>query len=304
MVKLAPHIVQRDMGAVARSARSPTPLPCSAMTVAEITRLHRQWTEWAERPQNRRFLEQDQEAQLRTSLPMRERQPQAQVAAWMLGSWHLGCGLLRAFDGDGEGFDQARIGQALRRSSLLLRARGQGGTPGRRGGTRAPFSRAHGAWTALLGLALHDPGAEPLYDLLRHEPESSFRDGEDLALFVRELLTARAGERPTVTPRLGPYQDAFALWNGDSRLYGQRLAELLDLHLDGVAPAGAPFDDMACKLYPVEILALRAVREGLGLALPKVDHPLMHTNLVMMAMPKAWPRHELVRQLETELRRR
>jgi hypothetical protein len=269
-----------------------------------IPRLRRQWTEWAQRPQNRKFLQQDQEAQLVQSLPDRARLPQVQVAAWMLGTWHLGCGLLAAMEGDAEGFQAARQGQALRRCSLLLRARSQHAQQVRRGQQRLPFSRAHGTWTALLGIALQDPGAEPLYDLLRQEPEASFGDDDGLALFVRELLTVRAGERPTVTPRLGPYQDAFALWDGDSRLYGQRLAELLDLHLEQTAPAGAPFDDMPCKLYPVEILALRSVREWLGLAMPKVDHPLMHTNLVTLAMPKAWPTHELVQRLEIELRRR
>jgi hypothetical protein len=274
------------------------------MSVAEITRLHRQWTEWAERPANRSFLQQDQEAQLQQSLGDRARLPQVQVAAWMLGTWHLGRGLLAVLDGDGNGFDEARIGQALRRSSLLLRARSQNAQQVRRGHQRLPFSRAHGVWTALLGVALHDPLAEPLYDMLRQEPEASFPEDDHLALFVRELLTIRAGERPTLTPRLGPYQDAFALWDGDSRLYGQRLAGLLDLHLEGSGPAGAPFDDPPCKLYPIEILALRIVRESLGLDMPKVDHPLMHTNLVTMAMPKAWPRHELVQRLESELRRR
>ncbi len=82
------------------------------------------------------------------------------------------------------------------------------------------------------------------------------------------------------------------------------MADLLDVHLDGTKPAGAPFDDTACKLYPVEIVAIRNVREWLGLTTPKVDHPLMHTNLATMQPTTPWPQHELVQRLEQELRRR
>jgi hypothetical protein len=88
-------------------------------------------------------------------------------------------------EGDGDGFDEARVGQALRRCSLLLRERHQGPGQRRAGATKLPFSRLHGAWTALLGLALHDPGADPLYELLRDEPESTFAEGEHMPLFAR-----------------------------------------------------------------------------------------------------------------------
>ncbi|MCU0866655.1 MAG: hypothetical protein MUC36_22960 [Planctomycetes bacterium] len=275
------------------------------MSQVLITSLRRQWNEWAERPANRKFLQEDQEAQLRAALGDRTKTTQLQVAAWMLGTWWLGHGLVRVLEGDGDGFDEARLGQSLRRCGLLLRARAQNPAPARRGGggQRLPFSRAHGTWTALLGLALDDPGAEPLYDLLRNEPESAFTEAEHLPLFVRELLTVRAGERPTVTPRLGPYQEVFAHWQGDARLLAQRLVDLCDLHLDGVG-TGGPFDDQPCKIYPVEILAFRNVREWLGLPMPKVDHPIMHSNLVTMQAGKGWPQHELVQRLEQELRRR
>jgi hypothetical protein len=277
----------------------------AGMSLAAITSLRRQLHEWQGRAANQRFLQHDQEVQLRESLPDPKRRPQVHVAAWMLGTWHLGHGLYSVLEGDSAGFDEARIGQALRRCSLLLRERHQGAAPRRAGGaSRLPFSRLHGAWTALLGLALGDPGAERLYELLRDEPESSFADGEHLPLFVRELLALHAGQRPTLTPRLGPYHETLMHWTGDARVLAQRLAGLLDLHLDAASGPGASFDDPPCKLYPVEVLAVRAVRDWLGLATPKVDHPLMFTNLGTMQPTRPWPQHELVQRLEQELRRR
>lgn len=274
------------------------------MSLAAITTLQRQLHEWAERGANRKFLQQDQEAQLRSSLGNPARRPQVHVAAWMLGTWHLGHGMHLVLEGDAAGFDEARIGQSLRRCSLLLRERHQNSQQPRRGGAaRLPFSRLHGAWTALLGLALHDPAADPLYGLLRDEPESSFAEGEYLPLFVRELLTLHAGQRPTLTPRLGPYHATLMHWHADDRVLAGHLSDLLELHLEQVG-SGASFDDPGCRLYPLEILAVRAVRAWLELPMPKVEHPLMFTNLGTMAPASSWPRHELVQQLERELQRR
>lgn len=274
------------------------------MSLAAITTLRRQLQEWAVRPANEKFLQQDQEAALRAALDDPARATQRNVAAWMLGTWHSGHGIWRVLEGEAEGFDEARLGQALRRSSLLLRERHQGPMQRRSGAKRLPFSRLHGAWTALLGIALSDPGAEPLYELLRQEPESTFPEDEALPLFVHELLTLRAGERPTVTPRLGPYHDVLMHWQAGGRMFAQALVDLLNVHLESISGPGAAFDDPACRLYPVEILAIRSVREWLGLPTPKVDHPLMYTNLGQMTTTRAWPQHELVARLERELQRR
>jgi hypothetical protein len=273
------------------------------MSLAAITTLRRQLHEWAQRPANERFLRVDQEAQLRESLPDPKRRPRVHVAAWMLGTWHVGHGLHRVLEGDGDGFDEARIGQGLRRCALLLRARLRQPAP-RRGASALPFSRLHGSWTALLGLALHDPNADALYELLRDEPESSFAEDEHLPLFVRELLTLHAGQRPSLTPRLGPYLEVLTSWNGEPRVLAQRLAAVLDLHLEQTHGAGAWFDDAGLRLYPVEVLAVRAVRDWLGLQTPKVDHPLLFTNLGTMQPRGSWPQHDLLARLERELRTR
>ena len=273
------------------------------MSLAAITSLRRSLTEWSERPGNQKFLHRDQETQLRESLGDPARRPQVHVAAWMLGTWHLGHGFVQVLNGEVRGFDEARQGQALRRCSLLLRERHQQQF-GRGGRAALPFSQLHGALTALLGLALHDPLAEPLYELLRRQPEGALGEDAVLPLFVRELLTLRAGERPNVTPRLGPYQDVLAHWHGDQRLFAQRLAALLDLHLEQTRGPGSSFDDPPCQLYPLEVLAVRNVRAWLDLPTPKVDHPMLHTNLGTMVPDPPWPTHELAQRLERQLRSR
>ena len=91
------------------------------MSLATITSLRRGLQEWAQRPGNVKFLRDDQTAQLRRVLADPTRRAQAHVAGWMLGTWHLGHGMHRVLEGDSGGFDEARQGQALRRSSLLAR---------------------------------------------------------------------------------------------------------------------------------------------------------------------------------------
>ncbi len=272
------------------------------MSLAAITSLRRNLTEWAERDGNRKFLREEQEAVLHASLDAPGRETQVQVAAWMLGTWHLGNGFVRVLGGDGRGFDEARQGQALRRCSLLLRARQQ--PTNRRGAGPLPFSQLQGTLTVLLGLALDDPGAEPLYERMRNQPDGAFGEDTHLAAFTRELLALRAGERPVVTHRVGPYHDALLHWTGDERLFAQRLATTLDLHLESVRGRGATFDDPPCQLYPLEVLAVRSIRQWLDLPMPKVEHPLMFTNLVTMTPDPPWPAHDFVVRLERELRRR
>jgi hypothetical protein len=268
-----------------------------------VTTLARSLAEWAERPGNERFLRRDQEQFLADSLRDTHRRPQVRVAAWLLGTWHLGHGFAQVMNGNGRGFDEARIGQALRRCSLLLRQRAQQGNQ-RTARDALAFSLLQGALTALMGLALDDPAAEDLHDLLRGLPDAAFGAGDELPVFVRELLTLRAGERPVVTPRLGPYADVLLHWDGDQRLLGQKLAAMLDLHVEGTRGAGAPFDDPPSRLYPLDALAVLRVRDALGLPNPKVEHPLMFTNLGQMRPDPGWPRHDVVDQLERELRRR
>lgn len=271
------------------------------MNPATLTSLQRQLLEWAQDPANEQFLHRNQAQQLADSLPEPQRRPQVQVAAWLLGTWHLGQGLAQVLGGNSRGFDAARTGQALRRCSLLLRAQHQ--QPLRRIGKRSlPFSPLQGALCALFGLALHDPGAEPLYELLRQVPDGALAHDEHLPRFVRELLALRAGDRPVVTAHLGPYQHVLLHWRGEGRILAQDLAALLDVHVQEALTKGSVFADPPSQCYPLEVLAVRAVRQWCELPMPKVDHPLMFTNLVTMSPSGAWPRHELVQRLERLLR--
>lgn len=273
------------------------------MSQTAITSLQRSLSEWADKPANAQFLGKDQEALLSASIGDPLRRPQVHVAAWMLGTWHLGHGFAQALSGNGRGFDEARTGQALRRCALLLRQSHQ--QPLRRtSASRLPFSQMHGTLTALLGLSLHDPGCEGLYELLRRQPDSAFGEEDHLAMFTRELLTLRAGERPNITPRLGPYQHVLMHWDGDQRLLAEALADVLDLHLEQTHGAGSTFYDPPCRLYPLEVFAVQHVRQWLELGNPKVEQAMMFTNLATMKPTGPWPSNDLVQRLERQLRGR
>ncbi len=271
------------------------------MSLATLTSLRRSLYEWATRDGNQKFLRDDQEAQLRRVIKDPTRRAQANVSAWMLGTWHLGNGMLRVLDSDSEGFDEARIGQALRRASLLSRASLHTG-PRRGNKAQLPFSLLHGAWSSLLGLAMHDPGAEPLYDFMVSLPDIAFNEHDNVAFFTRELLALRAGRRPNTSSRLGPFGDIILHWNGDQRLFGRALEDILDWHLKEVRGSGKSYADPACRIYPVEVIAIRHVREWLELPMPRVDHPLMHGPLVTTKPSMSWPQHDLVRMLERQTR--
>jgi hypothetical protein len=95
------------------------------MSSASIQTLRRGLSEWAQHEGHQRFLRDDQQVLLEEFAGVPERRTQANVAAWMLGTWQLGNGMHRVLEGDAEGFDEARVGQSLRRAALLSRARHQ-----------------------------------------------------------------------------------------------------------------------------------------------------------------------------------
>lgn len=274
------------------------------MSLTQVTSLARQLAEWAANRANQQFLQENQQRLLQESLQDPARRPQLHVAAWMLGTWHLGHGLSQAWHGEGRGFDEARIGVALRRCSLLLRQQHQPAARAPGGNSRLPFSLLQGALSALYCLAFQDPAAEPLYETFRRLPDRSFGKQDTLALFTRDLLLLHAGERPAMTPRLGPYHEALLQWQGEPRLLAQHLASMLDLHLQPGQGQQGSFADPPSRLYPLEVMAVRQVREWLGLPMPKVEHALMFTNLVTMRPDPKWPCHEETAQLERMLRRR
>ncbi len=264
---------------------------------SKITSLERSLNEWADRGANEKFMRVEQERVLSEPIG-----PQTPVASWMLGTWNLGHGFARVLRGDGRGFDEARTGQALRRCSLLLRSRSR--QSGRRSASDLPFSLPQAALTVLMGLALDDPGGEPLYEAVAGLPDRAFGDHDQLALFARDLIALRSGRRGSHSNQLGPYREILLQWTGDHHVFALRMAELLDVHLQQVSGKGAAFEDPPCRLYPLEAIAVRSVRSWLDLKTPKIEHALMFTNLVTMKPKGAWPGDPIVQRLERALRRR
>jgi hypothetical protein len=79
---------------------------------------------------------------------------------------------------------------------------------------------------------------------------------------------------------LGAYSKLFASWESEAA-FASALVDVCDFHLASVnVPEwyGA-FERGGYRVFPVEILAIAAVRERLGLPMPKVKHSLLATPL-------------------------
>lgn len=271
------------------------------MTRTNVTSLQRRLTEWTQHPAQERNYQRGPLQMIDQALADPRRTTQLSIAAWLLGTWHLACGETAILNGDAAGWDEARLGCSFQRSALRLRCRPRGRSR-RDDASDLPVLQA--ANSICVSLALGDPDAEELFAAFAALPDGAFDEATPYPLFVRELLALRAGQRPTVTPRLGPYSDVFLLWEGDLAVLARRLPDLLDLHLDqtrGSPGVPAPFDEPSVWLYPAEMLAIRAVRRELELPWPKVEHPLLFTNLVTMPVAGAWPTDSLLQRIEARL---
>jgi hypothetical protein len=274
------------------------------MAAANPTSLERRLLDWADRPATARFYRDGQLLQIEAALRDPRRTTQLSIGAWMLGTWYLGSGQARVLRSDLAGWDDVRIGAALQRTGLLLRA--QRAVRRTRHGDVPDLPVLQGANCIAVGLALDDPGGAPLFEIFRGLPDGGFADGDAWPLFVRELLELRAGRRPTVTPRLDLYGEILTGWLDDPALLARRLARLLDRHLErtrGSPGSPADFEEPGVLMFPVSVLAVRSVRTAFGLPMPKVEHPLMFTNLLNSAPRGPWPPDPMVTRLERELRR-
>jgi hypothetical protein len=282
------------------------------MAIANVTGLQRRLQEWSQQAATERtfHLGPAQVIGEGTDASLRDpgRTTQLSIAGYLLGTWHLGCGQAQVLANEPVGWERVRLGAAMQCTALQLRAR----RPLRhtRQGSAVDLPIGPSANCIAVSLALQNPHAEDLCAAFAALPDACFLPGDDWPLFVRALLWLRAGERPTLSPRLGAYGDVLAVWSGDLGLLARRLASLLDLHLErthGVPGARAAFDEPGVMLFPAEVLAVRAVRQSLELPWPKVEHALMYTNLATADLygsdlHRTWPVDPLLSRLQRALR--
>ena len=266
------------------------------------TTLERQLLDWADKPATARYYRDGQIQQIEAALADSRRTTQLAIGAWMLGTWHLGSGEASVLRNDLLGWDDVRLGVAFQRTALLIRAKRvikltrQGSVPD------LPVLQA--ANCCALGLSLDDGEGELLFEAFRTLPDACFGEHDAYPMFMRELLNIRAGERPVVTPRLGSYGDVLLSFHDDPSLLARRLAILLDHHLNSTQSKPdepASFEEPGMMLFPAEVLAVRSVRLSLELRMPKVEHPLMFTNLVNSVPRGKWPVTPLLTQIQREL---
>lgn len=273
------------------------------MALADVTSLQRRLREWSLQPSNERNYLRGPQQMIASALDDPRRVTQLSVSGYLLGTWHLGCGQLAVLEGDMTGWNRVRLGVAFQRTSLWLRCSRR--TQSRRGeGADLPVLQA--ANCAVLALTLDDPECEELLAAFAELPDDRFGEGDAYPLFVRELLALRDRRRPVVTPKLDLYGDVLQLWNSDEHTLSRRLHALCKHHLTrtrGAPGKPAEFDEPGMMLFPAEILAVAAVRKSLDLRMPKVEHPLMFTNLVSTAPTGAWPSEPLLQRMRAAVSR-
>ena len=277
------------------------------------TTLARQLQDWSQRPSNERHYCTGQLQQIDAALKDPRRGTQLAIGAYLLGVWYLATGQDRVLRGKTDAWDEVRLGASLQRVGLLLRAfsnrASQGGHQPRSRGREdfADLPLLQGANCVAICLSLDEPGAEPLYECFRSLPDTRFGAADCWPLFVREIVSIRAGRRPTLTGRLGPYADIIRHWHGDLDLMARKMPELLDLHLDrtqGKPGEPAEFEEPSVRLFPLEPRMLQAVRQTLNLPTPKFDHSLCFTNLGITSPRGPWPTDVVLTQLQAKLPRR
>jgi len=273
------------------------------MAITDVTSLQRRLREWTLQPSTERNFLRGPQQMVESALGDPRRTTQLSISGYLLGTWHLGCGQLAVLQGDMNGWDRVRLGVAFQRTALWLRCQRRAQS---RRGEAADLPVLQTANCAVLALAFDDPECEELLAAFAELPDDRFGEADAYPLFVRELLALRDHRRPVVTPKLDIYGDVIQLWKSDDHTLSRRLLALCEHHLTRTRSApGKPaeFDEPGMMLFPAEILAIRAVRKSLDLPMPKVEHALMHTNLVTTAPEGDWPADPLLQRMRAAVTR-
>ncbi|TKD03380.1 hypothetical protein [Polyangium fumosum] len=121
-------------------------------------------------------------------------------------------------------------------------------------------------------------------------------DLSPFAVFMLELWHRYAGTpRPELDrqgiARIGVYRSVLDTWN-DGQGFVTALLNACDYHLDEAvySDANKEFLTSPYDLFPVDILAIAAVRAKQGLPMPELDHPLMQTPLAKLPPNNTRPR--------------
>lgn len=119
--------------------------------------------------------------------------------------------------------------------------------------------------------------------------------GRSFEFFVVKLHTVWQGQAfEPLASRVGSlrvYQRCFDHWNDDG--LADALKDICDYHFKSNVDKGGledPFSWSPYQFLPVEIFAIKRVRELQGLTMPTVDHPLMQTPLA--APPDPMPTYQ------------
>jgi hypothetical protein len=100
-----------------------------------------------------------------------------------------------------------------------------------------------------------------------------------LRSFMLRLYTLWQGADADPAAGLGVYQQVLDAWHDEGRL-AQALGQACDYHIRQARRQDATeFEYFPHTVFPSEVLAVRRVRQDLGLSTPDVNHPLLDTPL-------------------------
>jgi hypothetical protein len=97
------------------------------------------------------------------------------------------------------------------------------------------------------------------------------------------------------------YDNVFASWE-DEPLLSKALYNICDYHVEHSVEgkhAHAEFVVPPYNLFPIDILAIKRVREDLKLSWPSVSHPLLETPLARPPIASTIPNNEIIDRLQT-----
>lgn len=252
----------------------------------DIKKWHKNFERWARDPSNQTFLHDDPKKEVHDYLASTKFELHIATNLDYLAAWEAGQGSCRVCSGEEGGWQaiqgsfryrtwQHRIIAALQDAKQFL---------GSANVVFLPLLLCHAV--AFREDAFADwLGRRMIADLTEKTGKYSNWEGARFEPFALKLFGLWRGVsvdfHATPVKSIGVYQEVLDDWDNDKRLK-ELFPKILDHHwelteLTGKEPAS--FDRAPYSVMPVEIFAIRRIRNEMGLEMPEFDHPLMQTPL-------------------------
>lgn len=257
----------------------------------DADKLHKKLEEWVNRPQNKKLLFDDEIKEIEQGIQSGDSAQIVHFGASLefIAKWESTNGALSVLNGNADGWHSLGKSAVYLYSSLriILHYFDHDTNPAK--SPRMTYNHAALSFAHLLALGYYSEANWVGKRLAQGLLDGAFEKWQAAARFppfmirLHEFWSGNYAAQSSADSPRDPYQQIIGAWDGEAEEFKNALREACDYHCQRIDGNNDDheFYDSVYAIFPIEILAVKRVRQALNLEMPELDHPLMQSLLAV-----------------------